>query len=93
MRLLRRIFWHYRPKPPRVRDIVIEVLEHGATRWKVESYNSNVTQAAAERRAWEALDTNRDKYDKARLMDEHSGELLNTLMFGKGGRADPGVEP
>lgn len=88
MRLLRRVL-RRRPKRPLFQDIVIEVLEHGAKHWKVESYNSHVTQGEAERRAWEALEANRDKYDQARLVDEHDGSVLNTMMFGKGGEPDP----
>ena len=88
IRLLRRVL-RRRSKRPLFQDIVIEVLEHGERRWKVESYNSHVTQGEAERRAWEALDAHRDKYDKARLVDEHNGNVLNTLMFGKGGFPDP----
>lgn len=81
-RLLRR-----KPKQPFFRDIVIEVFEHGGKRWRVESYNSHVTEAEAERRAWETLEWNRDKYDRVRLVDEQTGAVLNEMVFGKGGRS------
>lgn len=87
MRILRCLL-RRKPKPPRIRDIVIEVMEPGARHWKVESYNSDVTRWEAERRAWETLDANRDRYDKARLVDEHSGDVIIELAFGKGGSTE-----